>query len=632
MDLSDIGVKTALIVDDGVDPSPLVSDLGAVGDDWSVFWADLSEADTELLARIYPEYTDIDAEELSQDQAFVTLMFENRSAFSNAALDKVFETFLGNQRQVRQFIDVASGKLETIGLQVTEVGRDFEGSAIETDLIILDLFLGSSQANKDKERSIYGLKGVLKNRPDNPPMVLLTSAHNDLHTLRHEFRDDTGLLASGFRTIKKSEIHEDGRLEQLVFELAEHRDDALKLWAFLQSWDAGISNALKRAKKEVRKLDLEDLSHVKRMLSTEGVPLGGYMVDIMDAVLAHELEADQGVIDAAANLNSLQATSYPPNSITGNKNTLEVVRKTLFVHNNRQQLDPSEGFPVSLGDIIAIPAEADRDEVRKNTIFESEERRVFLVLTPACDLIRENPKAKRVLLLAGAYHDQGALNLRAAMRGEYTPALDLGAGQRGVVTWDLKHIETVSMETITNLLSDEGPCVVAARLREHPAIALQQKLLSGLGRVGELKAMPSMFPVHCVVSYTNQEKELTALPTKLDGILVDDKPGRLAFDAALRFDFMREVRSACATVYNTSEDKLKAALAPSVLDALFTKGINYKLDGSMKSCVVESSNGSIEIGKIILNQSVQEAFSNPSEHQGAGLLFELSEEAPIEGS
>lgn len=317
-------------------------------------------------------------------------------------------------------------------------------------------------------------------------------------------------------------------------------------WAFLQSWDAGISNALKRAKKEVRKLDLEDLSHVKRMLSTEGVPLGGYMVDIMDAVLAHELEADQGVIDAAANLNSLQATSYPPNSITGNKNTLEVVRKTLFVHNNRQQLDPSEGFPVSLGDIIAIPAEADRDEVRKNTIFESEERRVFLVLTPACDLIRENPKAKRVLLLAGAYHDQGALNLRAAMRGEYTPALDLGAGQRGVVTWDLKHIETVSMETITNLLSDEGPCVVAARLREHPAIALQQKLLSGLGRVGELKAMPSMFPVHCVVSYTNQEKELTALPTKLDGILVDDKPGRLAFDAALRFDFMREVRSACA--------------------------------------------------------------------------------------
>ena len=52
----------------------------------------------------------------------------------------------------------------------------------------------------------------------------------------------------------------------------------------------------------------------------------------------------------------------------------------------------------------------------------------------------------------------------------------------------------------------------------------------------------------------------------------------------------------------------------------------------MKSCVVESSNGSIEIGKIILNQSVQEAFSNPSEHQGAGLLFELSEEAPIEGS
>ncbi len=342
MDIQQNGVATAIIVDDGVDPSPpLVSDLGNVDDEWSVFWADLTDEDKALLDEIYPpEHKDLDAEALIKDQAFVTLTFERREEFSGNALGKVFEAFLGNQQQVRKFIDAAAAKLGGIGLKVSEIGRDFVAAAKEADLIIVDLFLGSEQAEGgDKERSISGLKEILKDRAGNPPMVILTSAHNGLHDLRHEFRDKTGgLLASGFRTIKKSEIEKDGHLEQLVFELSEHRGDALKLWAFLKSWETGISQALQRAQSEVRKLDLEDLSHVKQMLSSEGVPLGGYMVDIMDAVLAHELEAEQGVIDAAIALNSLEATSFPPpNSITGgNKNTLEVVRKTLFVNEKKK--------------------------------------------------------------------------------------------------------------------------------------------------------------------------------------------------------------------------------------------------------------------------------------------------------
>lgn len=625
MKLEQKGGIAALIVDDGVDPSPLVSDLGAVDDEWSVFWADLTEEDAAVLERIYPEYKDIDAEDLSQNQTFVTLMFENRDTFSKPALSKVFETFLSNQQQVRKFIDAVSGKLKQIGLDVDEIGRNFEEAAVGVDLIILDLFLGSAQADRDKERSIEGLKKVLADRADNPPMVLLTSAHNDLPALRHEFRDETGLLASGFRTIGKSEISEDGRLEQLVFELAEHRGDALKLWSFLQSWDSGISKALHQAKKEIRKLDLEDLSHVKQMLSSEGVPLGGYMVDIMDAVLAHELEADQGVIEAATELNLLEATSFPPNSITGSKNTLEVVRKTLFVHGNRRQLDPEGGFPVALGDILAISPAKDGTEAREGTIFEGTERRVFLVLTPACDLIRDPPKAKRVLLLAGAYYDHGAFAFSEAATGEHTPILELSPEQRGVVKWDLKHIETLKLETLCDLLGDEGPCYVPARLRENSALALQQKLLSGFGRVGELKTMPSMFPVECVIYYTNAQRELTPLATQLEGILVGGKSGRLAFDAAHRFDYMREVREAIETVYVGSEGKLKLALEPSATDALFTKGISYKADPKAKPCLVPIGEGNREVGKIIFDKKAQEVFSEKSQHQSAGLIFELSE-------
>ena len=112
MDMQQNGVVTAIIVDDGVDPSPLVSDLGNVDDEWSVFWADLKAEDNVLLDEIYPEHKDLDAEALIKDQAFVTLMFERRRDFSGNALDKVFEAFLANQQQVRKFIDAATAKLK----------------------------------------------------------------------------------------------------------------------------------------------------------------------------------------------------------------------------------------------------------------------------------------------------------------------------------------------------------------------------------------------------------------------------------------------------------------------------------------------------------------------------------------
>lgn len=620
------GVEKALIVDDGVDPSPFISDLGNSEEDWAVFWSDLSENDKKLLGEIYPEYVNTDAETLMLDQAFVSVVFERRDQFEGAALAKVFETFLSNQRQVRKFIDAVSEKLHSFGLSVEEIGRDFVDTANEADLIIIDLFLGSEQADADKKRSIKGLNDVLRRRPENPPLVLLTSAHNNLLILRHEFRDDTGLLASGFRTISKSDIVEDGRFEQLLFELAEHRGDALKLWIFLKSWESGITQAMDRAQKEVRKLDLEDLSHVKQMLSSEGVPLGGYMVDVMDGVLTHELEAEQGVIDAAIALNTLEATSFPPNSITGNKNTLEVVRKTLFVHDNRRKLDPPDGFPVSLGDILAIRPDVSDPEIRKGTIFEEDAQRVFLVLTPLCDLVRDPPKAKRVFLLAGSYHDLGALTFRQIAAGEHTPVLDLSSTQRGIVQWDFKHVETIDNASLKDLLSGDGPCFVPARMKEHPAIALQQKLLGDLGRVGELKTMPSMFPIKCAVHYTNAQRELVQLPTRLDGVLVGNKSMRLAFDSAHRFDLRKEVGEAAKAAYSTSKNKLTSAIEPRSLDALFTKGIDYKMDEKPKPCNVPGEDGMVEIGKILFNTSVHEAFTDVSQHQGAGLIFELTED------
>ena len=134
-----------------------------------------------------------------------------------------------------------------------------------------------------------------------------------------------------------------------------------------------------------------------------------------------------------------------------------------------------------------------------------------------------------------------------------------------------------------------------------------------------------MFSVRCVVYFTNSHRELVPLATNLDGILVGESSNRLAFDAAHRFDFMKEVRAAIADVYDTSSAKLQSTLSPSALDALFTTGVEYKSDVKPKPCKVPGNGGGVEIGKIIINLTAQDVFEDVNQRQGAGLIFELSE-------
>ena len=73
-------------------------------------------------------------------------------------------------------------------------------------------------------------------------------------------------------------------------------------------------------------------------------------------------------------------------------------------------------------------------------------------------------------------------------------------------------------------------------------------------------------------------------------------------------------------------DGVQSSLDPRALDALFTSGVEYKSDVKPKTCKVPGNDGDVEIGKIIINESAQDAFLDVNQHQGAGLIFELNEE------
>lgn len=619
-------IETVALVDDGLDTTPFLSDLGGVRDQWAVFWDDLSKADKKLLDEIFPDHNSQDAEVLIDDLGFVTAVFASRDQFESAALVDVFEVFLVKQVEVKRFIAEAETLLSGWGLKVVRSGREFVDAAVSADLLIVDLFLGSEQGELDKKRSMDGIRDILTKRVSNPPPIILTSAHTDLNNLRHDFRDYTGLLASGFRTLGKSEIHVAGHLEELVYELVSHRENSLKLGAFLTSWKIGMPKALKRATTEMRKLDLEDIAHLQKlMLADEGAAVGCYLVDVMDQVLLHELEAEGVVIDAAKELNNMTSIEFPPNVITGSKDTLSVVRKTLYVNDKRRKLDSDDGFPVRFGDVLATNASI-LDRV--GTIFEGKEERVYVVLTPNCDLVRENPKAKRALLLSGtckaltaqAYKTQNAKAL-------HTPVLKLSGQRRFIVNWDLKHIETVSLNALVTMFGEVEGAYVACRMREHTATALQQTLVSDLGRVGEMRVMPSMFPVECKIYYTDAEKALKPLDMTLSGVcVIGTDLSILAFDAGQRREFQSCVVGAAEDVFPKSSEKLASTLTAEALNQLFTRGFVYKMTDKPLPCEIDIGGKKVQIGKVILNQDATIIFKEPGPRQGEGLIFELTED------
>lgn len=474
-------------------------------------------------------------------------------------------------------------------------------------------------------QSINGLRKILEQKGERPPPVILTSAHNGLNSLRHEFRDDTGLHASGFRALSKSEILQDGHLEQLIYELVAHRENSLKLSAFISSWSTGMQQALRRTTTEMRKLDLEDIAHVQAlMLAGEGTSVGSYLVDVMDRVVVYELESENVVIDAALELGDMTSKEFPPNTIVGSKDTLSVVNKTLFVHKNRLRLAEKDGFPVSFGDVIAVKSGAANSS---RTIFEGDKDRVFLVLTPICDLVRKEPKAKRAMLLAGTCTELNAQAYKENASGHHSPIMVLESGRRVIVNWDLKHVETVSSKKLKSMLSDKGSAYVPCRMREHAATALQQTLLSDLGRVGEIVPMPSMFPVTCNVFYTGTDRTLKKLDIALNGICVIGAKNSsiLAFDSSQRTMFQAAVTDVLDDIYRTSDVKVKAALAADALNQIFTKGFTCKMEPKTMPCKLQIDGKLQEIGKVILNQDANEVFEDPGQRQGMGLIFELRE-------
>ncbi len=488
--LADRKITTALIVDDAYDEVPKADDLDADQGAWSNFIADVGD-DHQALVEAFPDFDRLDAHQLRQSDEFVAAAWTARDKLRSDLWNLLFAGYEQATRSDRAFLQNLENALRTIGITPTPCGRDVPLDRQTANIIFADLFLGATQQPADIERSLERLKPLLAGREADPPLVILMSRSDLLEDKKADFRDRAKLLGALFRVYRKSDLLDGSNLERALERLALHRPDAVRVAAFMDSWEKGLEAASERFLTGIRRLDLSDYAQIRDiLLAFEGQPLGSYLLDVFDRVFQHEIEGDANTIKAAEELNNIDPSSYPAPHIAGSTDLQDLVYRTIW--QNPKRLGVKTAFaeiPVGFGDVLMKDSIlADGDPVNDM------EPDTFVVLTPACDLVRDDG-AKRILLLAGKLSNLTPKTWTYKGGSLKTPIVVLPGERRMWVRWNVKDIRTLLIAEITALLGDAGSHRIVLRLRESQALELQQRLLTDMGRVGLVAQMPATFPV-----------------------------------------------------------------------------------------------------------------------------------------
>lgn len=495
------GIRSAIIVDDGYDEIPQVSEL-IDEESWESFFDDVYGDALAKVERIFPEFDASEREELKQNQDFINALWRNRNSIRNLVAE-LFNTYEQKTRETRPFLEQVESALKALSIPFKRCGRDFIQSAIEVDLIIIDLFLGIQQGEADKVWTVNQLRRVIDQRGDRPlPSIVLMSQVPGIDELASRFRHDADLHASAFRYIRKTDLSKPGRMEGLVLALATHRSDSHALATFVEAWKNNAIEAARSAASTLRKIDVDDLQHIRNMLLRfEGINTSSYILDVFDRILQYEIEAHGSVLDAAVKLDRL-ADAPAPLMISNDRDTYAILEQTLYVNPKRRSHSTGAEWPIAFGDILGPKLDV---PIKPRGFFYGHSDLVFFVASPECDLIRKDGLTT-ALLVTGLLEEIDMSKPDLAVTASTTPILVTEEGKRFQVNWDFGNLRTISLNQAKRLLhSEHGDMAVVARLREGSALSLRQQFLSSIARVGELAPMPRSFQFNAKIYFPLQQ-------------------------------------------------------------------------------------------------------------------------------
>lgn len=480
------GIRSAIIVDDGYDEIPRVAELRDEGA-WDSLFSDAQGGEAARINTLFPGYDPQNREELRENQEFIDALWHGRDDIRDL-LSGLFDDYERRILENGPFLLAVEHVLNSLEIPFERCGREFVRDAENADLIVVDLFLGIQQGPQDREFTVDSLKEVIDRRGSRPlPSIVLMSQVLPIDDLAKDFRKDVKLHASAFRHISKSDLQEPGRMRGLILTLALHRSDSQSLATFLKTWEDKAIEAAHSAADTLRKIDIDDLQHIRSMLLRyEGLNASSYMLDVFDRVLQYEIESHNAVLDAARLLDKM-ADDPAPLTISNDRDTYAFLEHTLFVNPRRRKHATGAKWPIAFGDILGPKPGA---QVTVRGFFSGRNDLVFFVASPECDLIRKDGLTT-ALLVAGSRRDIDVTKPGLTVTAKTTPVIVLDDGCRFQVDWDFGDLRTLNLNQVRRYLdSNRGNMSIYATLRQGTALSLRQQLLSNLGRVGDLAPLP----------------------------------------------------------------------------------------------------------------------------------------------
>ncbi len=607
--LAERGLRTALIVDDGYDTVPKAEDISANNEGWAVFIDDVMGDDAKLLAEVFPAYDDLSTPQLRQSDQFVEAVYNLKGRIRESLWNSLFDTYEQGRTTDFSFLKSLEKTLAGLGVTLIRSGRELPKNANTANIVFADLFLGAAQSPADMSRSITRLKEILSGRDADPPVVILMSRSSLLKEKRAIFRDEAKILGTMFRVYSKADLSTASTVELALERLARHYNDAVTAAKFLQAWEAGLKGATERFLDGVRRLDLSDYGQIKQLLlAFEGQSLGSYMMDVFDRVLQHEIEGDLATIAAAKELSKVDTEQYPAPHISGSADLQDLVYRTIWQNPRRLAVEAAiKGAPVSFGDVlirqaVAQPSTAesavpkDSHVPQQPPIVNGATADALVVLTPACDLVRDGGP-KRVLLISGTVADLTPKTWTYKGAAAKTPILVLAGTRRVWIQWDVKDIYALRPVEIGEMI-DKGEYLVSHRLRDSHALELQQRYLSHVGRVGVVASMPATFPVSVAAYYLGVDEQLKPIPLQSA-----DRDGGVCFagrdsgsDESARLVLTEEVIDELLAamqeldenlVHQRARDGLKYIQGPSSLASDFGRSIEVPSANKRKNQAIK---------------------------------------------
>ncbi|MFP8278530.1 hypothetical protein [Pseudomonas aeruginosa] len=583
MDLLRGFTSKAVIVDDGY----AEIDMSMIdGGDFQEFYEYvLADGRWERLKQdVFTGFPDLEPEDLIGHEEAIRAawnFYHSASSHNHPCLDIVFRQLLATVGvKISPLKPLVSFLENDLGLQVKRYSSvEAASDEIKTCcLVFLDFYLSKIPA-EEVLQNIEKHKDLLSSRVEGDNslrFVYLMSTQLPQNSILERFRRITNLRAALFSPVEKELLQPEWIQAELAARVYRYRD-IVRVEEFLQAFAEAITSSAESLLNDISALELHDLSILNSMrLYKEQESYAEYLGWLFSEALSAKIRNSNSLAGAARGVNDIQLTPFSgmlePRSLLF-KLYSEIAFSYLEEDGARQVHFGDIYYPKSLARSLKKSDLAQRLKTKESDVrswgdirrrermdnlalakSRASSEQVFLVISPACDLIRCPSVDYQVTCVRGFIEhstprladlfDQGYLF------GENKHLMRLqekGREEYALINWTPKDIVTIPIDRIR----DKSLFGKRARMNELFCHELKEEALRVLGRVGVPVDPSFSIPLGAAFRFKDGKGyKLLVAPSnafisaiRVAGNKLNDR--KIVFTAEFKQWFGREVRAIC---------------------------------------------------------------------------------------